>query len=158
MLFSAGSCKLEEPDNAIEDYEDTTGPYVVSITPADGSSDVSPNFTKTLDIIFSEEMDETSLTTESIMVTDGTTPYAGSVSYSNKVATFTPSGGFRFNKTHQVAIAETVKDIASNTSGMTHAMSFDTISVLPDTGQKPMVNILQRLGIMLQQKLSRVSL
>src|SRR6185369_12360964 len=69
---------------------DTTAPTLSAIIPANAATDVVIN--QTIDAAFSEAMNPLTVSTASFTLKQGTTPVAGTVSYTGVTATFTPSG------------------------------------------------------------------
>jgi hypothetical protein len=72
---------------------DETAPYVSTVDPVDGSTDVSTN--KRISVTFNKDMAASSFSTDTFSLTDGTTPTVGSVSYTNKIATLAPQGLYK---------------------------------------------------------------
>jgi len=95
---------------------DTTAPTVSSTSPANNA--VSGAITVT----FSEEMDSSTITTSTFTVNNA----SGSVTYSNKVATFTPSTSLNFSNTYTATITTGVKDTADNAMAANHTWTFTT--------------------------------
>src|SRR5437016_3606555 len=68
---------------------DTTAPVLGATGPANADTNVPLN--ETITATFSEPMDPSTLNTSTFIVMQGTTPVAGTVSYTNGTATFTPA-------------------------------------------------------------------
>jgi len=89
---------------------DTTAPTVSSITPVEGATDVDVNTAIT--VTFSEAMDPSTITTDTFLVNDG--DIAGTVTYSDKTATFTPTTTLDYATIYVVTITFVAKDLAGN--------------------------------------------
>ena len=92
---------------------DTTAPTVVSTEPANGATGVPTN--NKIAVTFSESMNTATLRASSFTVTGpGLTPVAGTVSYANLVANFTPTGSLLNNTVYTGTITTEAKDLAGN--------------------------------------------
>ncbi|MBC7700113.1 MAG: DUF3494 domain-containing protein [Massilia sp.] len=112
---------------------DAVAPTVTAISPADSAPSVCT--TKIVSATFSEPMDEATITTATLRVTDSGTPVAGTVAYdaTNQVASFVPnsSSGFASNKPFVVTVVSGnggVKDLAGNALASDRAWGFTTSS------------------------------
>jgi len=87
-------------------------------------------------VTFVEEIDQSTLSSGIFTLKNGTTDINCSISYSDKVATFTPSS-LSDNTTFTAAIKSGIKDLAGNTIADDYSWSFKTIDQfpVPDTGQ-----------------------
>jgi len=83
----------------------TTPPVVVSTVPGSNASDVVAD--DPIRATFSKELDSTTLTTSTFTLDNGAT---GTVTYANKVATFTPTQPLNYNTQYTVTISATVAD------------------------------------------------
>ncbi|MBW2079265.1 MAG: Ig-like domain-containing protein, partial [Deltaproteobacteria bacterium] len=88
---------------------DTTPPTVSSTTPADNTTDVAVDTAITT--IFSEEMDSSTITTDTFTVNNGSSNIAGTVAYSDKTATFTPTNDLENNTAYTATITTGAKDL-----------------------------------------------
>jgi len=119
-----------------DEAEDTTPPTVVSVLPADGSTDVATN--TAISVTFSEDMDTTTINDTTITVSSsaGTLSaprnLSGAVSYANKVATFTPAAALPFSTTLSVTVTTAVTDLAGNALVAAYVFAFST-GTGPDT-------------------------
>jgi hypothetical protein len=84
-------------------------PYVQSITPSNGKTGADPG--GTIRITFSEELDPTTVSVQSIAVMDGESPIAGNVSYAGRLATFTPGADLGLLGHYTVVVNSTVADL-----------------------------------------------
>lgn len=87
-------------------------PTVSSSDPENNATDVVLN--KIVTVTFSEAMNPRTLTTETFTINQGTTPVAGTVSYSGTTASFTPSALLTSNTLY----TGTITTDAKNASGM----------------------------------------
>src|SRR5439155_1020637 len=69
---------------------DTTAPFLTVTRPANADTNVA--LTATIPSTFSEAMDASTINTSTFTMKQGTTPVAGTVSYVDGTATFTPAG------------------------------------------------------------------
>jgi|GEM_PF-1797011 len=118
---------------------DTTPPTVMSTQPGNGDTGVAPN--SIITVTFSEAMDESTITVQSFSVTAEPDPnaaaltaeaVAGSVSYSNLMATFTPEDDLVFGSLFTVRLSTGVTDLAGNGLAADYVFSFTT-GEEPDT-------------------------
>lgn len=117
---------------------DTTPPAITSTTPVDNDSDVSVNTTITA--TFSEDVDTSTITTTVFTLnseTSGTATVSGSVTYSDRIATLTPSDNLSHNSTYTATIKSGVKDLAGNALTEDYTWSFKTESGLEITITEP---------------------
>ena len=120
---------------------DTTPPAVTSATPVDNDTGIPVNTTITA--TFSEEIDASTITTTTFTLnseTSGTATVSGSVTYSDRIATFTPSDKLSYNTTYTVMVKSGnngVKDLAGNVFTEDYAWSFMTESGLEITITEP---------------------
>lgn len=104
---------------------DLTRPRVSSTTPYDNASSVGLN--TTVVAVFSEEMDPATIdaTTFSLRNSSGS-PIAGTVTYSNRQATFTPSTQLAAATLYEATITVGAKDIAGNPLASSKVWTFAT--------------------------------
>lgn len=100
-----------EPDEPAADTTatDTIQPSVVATVPAHGDSSVPVN--SFITITFSEDMDPSTISTETIAMSDGVT---GTVTYTDSIATFIPSDTFINEHKYAVVVTMGAKDLAGN--------------------------------------------
>jgi hypothetical protein len=103
---------------------DTTAPLVASTTPINNAIVVEVD--QVISAIFSEQLDPATVTTTSVTLIRGTTPVAGTVSYSGVTAVFDPSTSLVSATTYRVAIAPSVTDLAGNPLAVAFGWSFTT--------------------------------
>jgi Bacterial Ig-like domain len=85
-------------------------PRVVSIMPAAKTKDVEPN--TPIVIEFSEALEPTSVTLETVEVLAAGVPLAGDLTYEGSVATFTPALPLPLGASLEVTVSEEVTDVA----------------------------------------------
>jgi hypothetical protein len=104
---------------------DLEAPRVVDTTPAPNAADV--DILAPISLGFSESVDPSTVTAESLSVTINGVPVAGAVACDgSRVCTFTPAGPLPYLEPVDVALAATVKDRAGRALRAPHALSFTT--------------------------------
>jgi Ice-binding-like/Bacterial Ig-like domain len=105
---------------------ETTGlcPIVVSTDPANGATNVSTS--KIITATFNEDMDPATINATTFLLKNGTTSVAGVITYSGKVATFTPSAPLLANTVYTGTITTGAKDPAKNALVADYVWSFNT--------------------------------
>jgi type IV pilus assembly protein PilY1 len=116
---------------------DTTPPTVTSVTPAADATGVS--LTPTLSAVFSEDINEATLTSASFTVGG----VAGTVAYNaaSRTATFTPSAPLARETIYTATLSSAVTDVAGNAL-TPKSWSFTTVGTFPVTAT-PMNNYCQ---------------
>src|SRR5206468_1344357 len=109
---------------------DTTAPTVSATVPANAPTGVG--ISAQLATTFSEPMDASTINTSTFTVKQGTTPVAGTVSYSGVTATFTPAANLAPLTPYTATISTGTKDLAGNALASDMSWSFTT-GVIPDT-------------------------
>jgi len=84
-------------------------PVVVSITPESGDDQAEP--TDSVVIEFSEELDPSTVTSDSVLVYDGETPISGTLVYSDLTAEFTPDERLDLLGEYSVVVTTDVTDL-----------------------------------------------
>jgi hypothetical protein len=115
---------------------DTTPPTVISVSPANGATDVSISTTVTA--TFSEAMDPSTINTTTFTLSNGG-PVSGTVTYTNTTATFTPSSPLAANTVYTATITTGVKDLAGNTMAANYIWDFATGT--PDTTLPTVISV-----------------
>ena len=110
---------------------DTTPPTVTAVTPPDGSTGIC--LTRSASATFSEPMDASTVNGSTLVVADGATAVAGSVSYdaASRVASFVPAAtaGFAASRSFTVTVrsgVSGVKDLAGNALATDRVWTFAT--------------------------------
>jgi N-acetylneuraminic acid mutarotase len=110
---------------------DVTPPTINATMPASGATAVGTNSAYT--VTFSEAMDPTTISNSTILLKDNlNNPVSGNVTYSNGVATFTPTASLLGLTLYTATITTGVKDVAGNALATAYGWSFTT-GVAPDT-------------------------
>ncbi len=110
---------------------DTTPPTVSSTSPASSATGVGIG--SAISATFSEDMDSSTITTSAFTLSSSSgSSVSGTVSYSNKTATFTPSSNLSYSTTYTATITTGVKDTTGNVMSSNYTWSFTTGSA-PDT-------------------------
>jgi hypothetical protein len=117
-------------DNPVDDKpKDTTRPTVVATSPDNGDSTVSMN--SAIRVTFSEAMATASMVAGTLVLDP---PVSGTVSYSNKVLTLTPSSALDTNVTYLATVTTAAKDTAGNSLASAHTWEFTTyLDTIPPT-------------------------
>lgn len=105
---------------------ETTGlcPEVISTNPENSATNVVTNTLVTA--TFNKDMEAATINGETFSVKQGLIPVSGMVSYSNKVATFTPTSPLEVNKTYTGTITKRVKDPDGNSPIENYVWIFST--------------------------------
>jgi Big-like domain-containing protein len=113
ILISAilSTCKVDVAEDAADGYADTTSPTVLSVNPADDSTDVDPKSIDSISVAFSEQMDQSSLTSSTFAVDNGSTELTGTYTCSDTTCSFLPSSKFTYDSTYDITLSTEVKDI-----------------------------------------------
>lgn len=109
----------------IKNIPDTEPPKVNSTNPVNDSDNIA--FDAAISVIFSEEIDASTITTSSFALSDISKNYvSGTVTYGSKMATFKPSRDLSPNTTYIATITDEVKDLAGNAMTKDYSWSFTT--------------------------------
>src|SRR6185503_5031720 len=106
---------------------DTTAPTLSATdptVPADAATGVAIN--QIITATFSEAMDPSTISTTTFTLKQGTTPVAGTVSYTGVTATFTPAGNLSPLTTYTATITTGAMDLAGNALAADFSWSFTT--------------------------------
>jgi hypothetical protein len=118
-------------------------PTPVVVNPPQGAaptvSSASPQFTANgtplntrIVATFDQPMDPNSITTSTFMVKRGATDIAGTVTYSGKTATFTPSANLAASAAHSATLTTGVKNLTGRALAANYVWNFTT-GLAPDT-------------------------
>jgi len=112
-----------------DEFEEVVGlcPIVESTTPLSNTLNVPLG--QVITATFNEEMDPGSINTTSFIVT-GSSPLAGTVSYSGKTASFKPLSPLSENTTYTAKITTKVKDVMGNFLQLEYVWVFSTGTLL----------------------------
>ncbi len=103
---------------------DHTAPIVSSISPVHGATDVA--LAAIITATFSEAMDPATITATTFTIKDGAPAIAGTVTYANSTATFTPTSALTSGTVYTATITTGVEDLEGNAMANTYVWSFAT--------------------------------
>ena len=131
VLFIAGCSK--------DDVEEIVGvcPIVLSTVPEDG--DINVPLDQVITVTFTAPVNPATINGQTIIVSNGSTSVAGTVTYSGTTATFTPSARLLPNTTYTGTVTTGVKDPIGNAMQENYVWTFKTIPEVtlfasPETG------------------------
>ncbi len=102
-----------------------TIPTVLSTDPINGETNVV--FNKVVKATFSKTMDNSTITTATFTLMQGSTFVAGSISLSGNIAAYTPSRDLMSNTDYTATITTGAKDITGNAIASNYVWTFKTI-------------------------------
>lgn len=108
-----------------KDAETFTYPTGTSSDPLNAAVDVSPD--KVVAFTFNEAMDTLTINATTFTLKQGTTPVAGTVAYSGKTATFTPSNSLTPNTAYAATITTGAKSLTGTGFATDAVWSFTTV-------------------------------
>ncbi len=116
-----GGCKKDT-------FEQIDGvcPLVVSTNPLNGATNVP--LSQVITVTFNEEMNPESFTNTSFIITGSVV--SGTISYSGKTVSFTPSSPLTSNHTYSGRVTTAVKDLMGNTLQTDYVWTFSTGALL----------------------------
>ena len=106
------------------DSSDRIAPTVLDTSPLDGATDVGIH--DLVRVTFSEAMNPTTLTTDSVRVTRGGALVPGKLSYFERTATFTPNSPLALDSDYRATITVAATDLAGNALEDAHTWDFST--------------------------------
>ncbi|MBC7642071.1 MAG: Ig-like domain-containing protein [Flavobacterium sp.] len=114
---------------AKDDFKEVNGicPIVQATNPFDSATNVPIN--QIITVTFNEEMNVTTINQDSFTIV-GTTAISGLISYSGKIATFTPNVPLTPNTTYVGKVTTAVRDLDGNALQKDYAWSFTTGATL----------------------------
>ena len=101
-----------------------TIPIVVSTSPVDGATDVMLN--KVITASFSKVMNPSTMNSATFLLSDGTTPISGTITYSGNTAAFKPSVLLLPNTLYTATITTGVRDSSGNATASNYTWTFRT--------------------------------
>jgi hypothetical protein len=123
LLLSTGGiglpCDLESTNPP-----DTTPPTVSSTDPANAATGVPIN--QNINATFSEAMDPSTITSDTVTLRQGATPVAGTVSYAGNTAIFTRASNLAPNTVYTATVTTGARDLAGNALANDVVWSFTT--------------------------------
>jgi methionine-rich copper-binding protein CopC len=108
---------------------DIIKPTVTLSSPANNAIGIALN--STIVTTFSEAMDQSTISSLTVSVKQGTTVVAGVVTYENMKATFTPSVNLTAEKVYTATVSLAAKDMSGNSLAAINTVSFTTVAA-PD--------------------------
>jgi hypothetical protein len=149
IVFAAACKKVNEEPGTIG-----VCPKVISTSPADTASAVSLN--KTIDVMFNEVMNASTINGVTFTITRGTTPIAGVITYAGTTATFSPADNFLPNTKYTGTVTSGVKDPAGNAMVSNYVWNFTT-GAGPDVTAPTVIStdpVNAAIGVALNKKVS----
>jgi hypothetical protein len=119
LVFAVGCKKVTEEKGLIG-----VCPMVISTSPADTVTGVGLN--ATVDAIFNEVMDSSTINTSTFTLKRGDTAITGVVTYTGTTVTFSPSANFAPNTTYTGTITTGARDPAHNALASNYVWTFTT--------------------------------
>jgi len=123
-LLAIISCNNDDEKDADPDPSDKGVPTVSSTDPTSDATDISRN--TSINVVFNEEMDATTINATTFTVKQGTTSIAGTVIYTGTTATFTPTASLGASKSYTATLTTDAKDVAGNALAANKVWSFTT--------------------------------
>ncbi len=114
--------------------DEDLSPKVTEVSPGNDAIDVAGN--SSISATFDKDLDATTLTTDTFTLSDGTNAVSGTVSYSDRVATFSAETYFDGTTTYTATLTTNIKDSGGEAMSENYSWSFktDKVPVLPDSG------------------------
>jgi len=106
------------------DAPDVALPMVNSTLPLTSATGVASN--NTVSVTFSEPMTPSTINSNTFTLMNGTTPVAGTVTYSGSTATFTPASDLAASTTYTATVTTGAKDLAGNALAANLVWTFTT--------------------------------
>jgi hypothetical protein len=122
LIYSAKNGNISGKGPAPE--LDTTSPTVIRTSPADMA--VGTPLNRSVTATFSEQMDSSTLNPITMTLLQGTTPVAGTISYSGTTAAFNPSSNLTAGTAYTATLTTGAKDLAGNAMQTNFTWSFTT--------------------------------
>jgi hypothetical protein len=109
-----------------DNYIDNTGIYPVAsiTTPANGT--INAPLDQVISVTFNVEVNPATVNQLSFTLQQGTTPVAGTITYSGKTATFTPSAALKDNTTYTAKLTTSINGLDGNPLQQDYVWSFST--------------------------------
>jgi hypothetical protein len=123
-IFSGCEKIVFKDPSTIPNTTDTTPPTVTVTDPANTATGISLN--QPIVITFSEAMNPSTINNSTVTLSQGTTPVAATVSYSDNNATLTLAGNLAPNKAYTGTVTKGAKDAAGNSLNANYTFNFTT--------------------------------
>lgn len=114
---------------------DNTAPTVLTTSPVSAATDVVLGTSVSAN--FSEALAPATVNATTFSLKQGTTPVTGTVSYSDKVATFTPASNLTASTVYTATLTTGITDLADNVMAANQEWSFTTGSTAAALGPAP---------------------
>lgn len=114
-----------------DDEQIALAPAVVSSNPAEGDVDVAIN--TSVEVTFNKEMDATTINAATFTLLAGATPVTGTVSFSNKTATFSPISNLESSTVYTGTMTSAAVDLTGASIASDFTFSFTTGVVVDNT-------------------------
>jgi len=126
IFFTMAACGGSGNDTNGGNPTDTTPPEITSTSPADGAVDVATN--AAVSVVFSEPMNESTITATGGFTLQNGGPVDGSIAYDpeTQTAIFWPTGGFEDITSYTATLTTGVTDVAGNALASGYIWSFST--------------------------------
>ncbi|HEX2920172.1 MAG TPA: Ig-like domain-containing protein, partial [Bacteroidales bacterium] len=105
---------------------DNVAPTVLSVIPFANSNNVATSIKPS--VTFSESMNQSSVSSASFTVKQGSTALSGTISWSGNTATFTPSSALLPGTSYSCTITTAVRDAAGNPLAANYTWTFTTVA------------------------------
>ena len=108
--------------------DDTISPTITATFPNNNQIDISVDAAIT--VTFSEDMDSTTITSDTFLVNDGFNQINGTMVYCDNIATLSPLSSLDYDTTYTVTITNVVTDFVGNPIENNYSWSFTTTKPL----------------------------
>jgi Bacterial Ig-like domain len=135
LILFISSCSKDDSNDVV-----LAEPTIAATSPVNNATNVARN--NSVEITFSEEMDPATINSTTVIVKQGTVVVPGTVTYTNKIATFTPTNSFSALTAYNVTVttgAKTSKGrafdanvVSSFTTGAIWVLAPQLLLILPD--------------------------
>lgn len=133
VLISVSGCKNKSGLTQSED-----SPVVMATNPDNNAVDIPVNSTVTA--VFNDQMNPSTITDTTFTLRNDTVAVAGTINYSDSLATFTPSSNLSFGGTYTATITTGVENLSGITIENNYEWSFTTEEETSDTTQPQIVS------------------
>ena len=123
-IFSACEKIVFKDPSSLPGTTDISPPTVTVTDPANTATGIPLN--QPIAITFSKAMDPKTITATTITLSQGTTPVAATVTYSDNIATLTLAGNLTPNKVYTGTVTTGAKDVAGNAMSSNYTFNFTT--------------------------------
>jgi len=125
-IFLVFGCQeADDLSDASVQTADTTSPAIVTTSPENGATNVALNISS-ISATFSEKLDDSELSTSTIILQNGDQAIAGFSYCSNNSINLSPLSNLTGDKTYRVSISTDIKDTAGNSLAAGYSWAFST--------------------------------